>query len=130
MLELVVGVQQENELNFAGLGKIAQFVDLCRRIGTLKGELFRYGPDFKLRERVNLGSFGVVALGSDQEGGLWAATEGDLIRMSLPSPWSFIGAAQGLGGLLPQYPTYCVGHIRLTTPIGADDCRHPRQKIQ
>ncbi len=67
-------------------------------VGTLKGELFRYGPDFKLRERVNLGSFGVVALGSDQEGGLWAATEGDLIRMSLPSPWSFIGAAQGLAG--------------------------------
>ena len=67
-------------------------------VGTLKGELFRYGADFKLRERVNLGSFGIVALGSDQEGGLWAATEGDLIRMSLPSPWSFIGAAQGLGG--------------------------------
>jgi diguanylate cyclase (GGDEF)-like protein len=72
-------------------------------IGTLKGELFRYGPDFKLRERVNLGSFGVVALGSDQEGGLWAATEGDLIRMSLPSPWSFIGAAQGLGGTVYDF---------------------------
>ncbi|MEO6517608.1 MAG: GGDEF domain-containing protein, partial [Pseudoxanthomonas sp.] len=67
-------------------------------VGTLKGELFRYGADLKLRERVSLGSFGIVALGSDQEGGLWAATEGDLIRMSLPSPWSFIGAAQGLGG--------------------------------
>ena len=51
-----------------------------------------------LRERVSLGSFGIVALGADHEGGLWAATEGDLIRMSLPSPWSFIGAAQGLGG--------------------------------
>ena len=67
-------------------------------VGTLNGELFRYGSDYRLRERVSLGSFGIVALGSDREGGLWAATEGDLIRMSLPSPWSFIGAAQGLGG--------------------------------
>ncbi|MFS8063657.1 MAG: diguanylate cyclase [Luteimonas sp.] len=67
-------------------------------VGTLTGELFRYGPDYRLRERVSLGSFGIIALGSDREGGLWAATEGDLIRMSLPSPWSFIGAAQGLVG--------------------------------
>ena len=67
-------------------------------VGTLKGELFRFGSDYKLRERMSLGSFGIVALGSDHEGGLWAATEGDLIRMSLPSPWSFIGAAQGLPG--------------------------------
>jgi diguanylate cyclase (GGDEF)-like protein len=67
-------------------------------VGTLNGELIRYGRDFRLRERVSLGSFGIVALGTDLEGGLWAATEGDLIRMSLPSPWSFIGAAQGLGG--------------------------------
>jgi hypothetical protein len=72
-------------------------------VGTLQGELFRYGPDYRLRERVDLGSFGVVALGSDREGGLWAATEGDLIRMSLPSPWSFIGAAQGLGGTVYDF---------------------------
>lgn len=75
-------------------------------VGTLKGELFRYGPDFRLRDRVSLGSFGIVALGRDREGGLWAATEGDLIRMSLPSPWSFIGAAQGLGGTVYDFEWY------------------------
>ena len=75
-------------------------------VGTLKGELFRYGPDYRLRERVNLGSFSIVALGSDQEGGLWAATEGDLVRMSLPSPWSFIGAAQGLPGNAYDFEWY------------------------
>jgi diguanylate cyclase (GGDEF)-like protein len=75
-------------------------------VGTLRGELFRYGADFHLRERVTLGSFGIVALGADHEGGLWAATEGDLIRMSLPSPWSFIGAAQGLGGTVYDFEWY------------------------
>lgn len=75
-------------------------------VGTLKGELFRYGPDYRLRERVNLGSFSIVALGTDQEGGLWAATEGDLVRMSLPSPWSFIGAAEGLPGNAYDFEWY------------------------
>ena len=72
-------------------------------VGTLTGELFRFGADYQLRERVDLGSFGIVALGNDREGGLWAATEGDLIRMSLPSPWSFIGAAQGLEGTVYDF---------------------------
>jgi diguanylate cyclase (GGDEF)-like protein len=67
-------------------------------VGSLRGDLFRFGPDYKLRNHVTLGSFGITALGADHEGGLWAATEGELMRMSLPSPWSFIGAAQGLGG--------------------------------
>jgi len=75
-------------------------------IGTATGEVFRYGPDFRLRERVSLGSYGIVALGSDQQGGLWAATEGDLIRMALPSPWSFIGAAQGMQGTVYDFEWY------------------------
>ncbi len=75
-------------------------------VGTLKGEVFRYGADFHLRERVTLGSYGIVALGSDQQGGLWAATEGDLVRMALPSPWSFIGSAQGLQGTAWDFEWY------------------------
>jgi diguanylate cyclase (GGDEF)-like protein len=75
-------------------------------VGTLRGELLRYGPDYKLRERVSLGSYGIVALAADREGGLWAATEGDLVRMSLPSPWSFIGAAQGLPGNAIDFEWY------------------------
>src|SRR4249919_2349642 len=67
-------------------------------VGSLHGDLFRFGPDYKLRNHVTLGSFGITALGPDHEGGVWEATAGDLLRMSLPSPWSFLGAAQGLGG--------------------------------
>ena len=75
-------------------------------IGTSKGEVFRYGPDFRLRERVTLGNYGIVALTTDQQGGLWAATEGDLVRMALPSPWSFIGASQGLQGTVYDFEWY------------------------
>ena len=75
-------------------------------VATQHGEVFRYGADYRLRERVTLGSYGVVALGSDQQGGLWAATEGDLVRMALPSPWSYIGAAQGLQGTVYDFETY------------------------
>jgi diguanylate cyclase (GGDEF)-like protein len=75
-------------------------------VGSLRGDLFRFGADYKLRNHVTLGSFGITALGTDHEGGLWAATEGDLMRMSLPSPWSFIGAAQGLGGNVYDFEWY------------------------
>ena len=75
-------------------------------VGTRAGEVYRYGPDYKLRDRVSLGIFGIAALGADREGGLWAATEGDLVRMSLPSPWSFIGAAQGLTGTVFDFEWY------------------------
>jgi diguanylate cyclase (GGDEF)-like protein len=75
-------------------------------VGSLRGDLFRFGADYKLRNHVSLGSFGITALGADLEGGLWAATEGDLIRMSLPSPWSFLGAAQGLGGTAFDFEWY------------------------
>ncbi len=67
-------------------------------VGTLQGEVFRYGRDGGLRDRMSLGSFGISALGTDHEGGLWAATEGDLVRLSMPSPWSYIGAGDGLQG--------------------------------
>ncbi len=67
-------------------------------VGTHDGELYRFDADLDLRERIDLGAFGIQAMGLDREGGLWAATEGDLVRLSLPSPWSFLGEAQGLAG--------------------------------
>ncbi|MDQ3617548.1 MAG: SMP-30/gluconolactonase/LRE family protein, partial [Pseudomonadota bacterium] len=72
-------------------------------VSTLTGELLRFGPDGRLRERIRLGNFGIVALGRDRENGLWAATEGDLVRMSTPSPWSAIGVQQGLDGSVADF---------------------------
>jgi diguanylate cyclase (GGDEF)-like protein len=86
-------------------------------VGSLRGDLFRFGADYRLREHVTLGSFGITALGADLEGGLWAATEGELLRMSLPSPWSYIGAAQGLGGTVFDFEWYD-GALWLATTRG------------
>ena len=97
--------------------KVLPLADGSFVIGTRTGEVLRYGRDYRLRERISLGSFGVVALGTDHEGGLWAATEGDLVRMSLPSPWSFIGAANGLDGTVFDFEWYD-GALWLATTHG------------
>lgn len=75
-------------------------------VGSLDGELFRLDRELRLRERMDLGPFAVHALGLDHEGGLWVATEGNLHRMALPSPWSFIGAEQGLTGTPMDFAWY------------------------
>ncbi len=67
-------------------------------VGSLDGSLFRLDADLAVREYVDLGGFAVQALGVDHEGGVWAATEGQLVRLGLPSPWSFLGQGQGLVG--------------------------------
>jgi diguanylate cyclase (GGDEF)-like protein len=75
-------------------------------VGTLDGELVRFGRDLQVRERLDLGGFGIQDFGLDREGGLWVATEGNLVRLSLPSPWSFLGEKQGLAGSPTDFEWY------------------------
>jgi diguanylate cyclase (GGDEF)-like protein len=77
---------------------VQTLVDGSFVVATLDGELFRVSEDFQLREQVQLGPFGIQAMGLDREGGLWVASDSDLVRVSLPSPWSAIGEAQGVLG--------------------------------
>ena len=77
---------------------VQPLVDGSFVVATLDGELFRVAKDFQLREQVRLGPYGVQAMGLDREGGLWVASDGDLVRVSLPSPWTAIGEAQGVLG--------------------------------
>ncbi|MBW8367266.1 MAG: diguanylate cyclase [Arenimonas sp.] len=67
-------------------------------VGTLDGELIRVSQDLQLRDQIQLGPFGIQAMGLDREGGLWVASDGDLVRVSLPSPWTAVGQAQGVLG--------------------------------
>ena len=75
-------------------------------VGTRLGELFRFGQDFAVLERLKLGSFAVAAMSVDNEGGLWVATEGDLLRLAMPSPWSFLDAHQGVQGIVSDFEWY------------------------
>ncbi len=92
-----------SELRGARPYEVKQLSDGSFVVGTLGGEVFRYGADLRLLDRINLGRYSVRALETDREGGLWAATEGDLIRLSVPSPWSFLGAEQGMRGSISDF---------------------------
>jgi len=67
-------------------------------VGTLEGQLIRFDDQLRLRQKLDLGNYGVLALAVDREGGLWVATENDLRRLKLPSPWSHLGPSQGITG--------------------------------
>ena len=78
----------------AGLG----FADGSYLLGTDRGELIHVGAGLDLIAVHELGSYSVLDLALDREGGVWAATEGDLVRLRLPSPWSAFTTRDGLGG--------------------------------
>ncbi|MCX7034310.1 MAG: diguanylate cyclase [Arenimonas sp.] len=77
---------------------VQPLVDGSFVVATLDGQLFRVSKDFELREQVQLGPFGIQAMGLDREGGLWVASDAELVRASLPSPWTVIGEDQGVLG--------------------------------
>lgn len=72
-------------------------------VSTLNGPLLRFSAGGELRERIHAGDYTALALGTDREGGLWTATEAELLRFSIPSPWSSIGVSQGLQGTVADF---------------------------
>jgi diguanylate cyclase (GGDEF)-like protein len=66
--------------------------------GTYTGELLHFSADLQLLAQHRIGAYTVLDLTRDEEGGVWAATEGDLVRLRVPAPWSLYGAADGLIG--------------------------------
>ncbi len=92
-----------NELANSQSYEVLVLADGSFIVGTRLGELFRFGQDFRVLERIKLGSFAVSAMSVDNEGGLWVATEGDLLRLATPSPWSFLDAHQGVQGVVSDF---------------------------
>ena len=67
-------------------------------VGTLEGNLLRFDSQLRIRDNLDLGAYGIMALEVDREGGLWVATENELKRLTLPSPWSHLAEEQGIAG--------------------------------
>jgi diguanylate cyclase (GGDEF)-like protein len=86
-------------------------------LGSGSGELAHLDADLNLLSRHRLGSYSVLALAQDREGGIWAATEGDLVRLRLPSPWSAYSSANGLQGS-PLDTAYGDGVLWVATSMG------------
>jgi diguanylate cyclase (GGDEF)-like protein len=76
----------------------ARLHDGSLAVGTLSGELMVFAPDMTPRQRYRIGVYSVMGLTVDAEHGLWAATQGGLLRIQLPSPWTAIAADDGLPG--------------------------------
>lgn len=64
--------------------------------GTYGGELLHFSAELKLLALHDIAPYTIFDLARDREGGLWAATEGNLIRLRYPSPWSLHAAESGL----------------------------------
>lgn len=74
--------------------------------GTYDGNLLRFSPGLSLLDRVKLGVHMLSAFGTDREGGLWVASEVDLVRLRLPSPWTQYTEQHGLLGTLNDSAWY------------------------
>lgn len=67
-------------------------------IGALNGEVLHLDGNLNLLDRFQASGYPIVGIGMDHEGGLWAATDGDLVRAAWPSPWTQLTDADGLLG--------------------------------
>lgn len=67
-------------------------------VASTTGELVHFDSDLQLIAVHQVGPYSVLSMEEDREGGLWVSTEGDLLRVKAPSPWSVFGAQNGLIG--------------------------------
>lgn len=67
-------------------------------IGTLRGDIVRVNADFSSHSVWPTGPAPVIGMTVDRENHLWAATEADIVRLSLSDAWSLIDRSSGLRG--------------------------------
>lgn len=67
-------------------------------LGTFGGRVLWFSADLRLMGSYPISAYTVLGMGLDREGGLWLATEGEAVRLRLPSPWSRFGPEEGLRG--------------------------------
>ncbi len=75
-----------------------ELADGSLAVATLGGEVVRLDRELNLLGRFRAGPYPIMQLARDREGGLWIATQGDLVRAQWPSPWTQFTSADGLVG--------------------------------
>jgi len=67
-------------------------------LGTFGGRVLWFSADLRLLGDYPISAYTILAMGLDREGGLWLATEGEAVRLRMPSPWNRFGPEEGLRG--------------------------------
>lgn len=86
-------------------------------VGTLSGDIVRFNADFTAFHTWPTGTAPVIALGVDRENHLWAATEADIVRLSLSAAWSLIDRSHGLRGPVTHAAEHD-GRLYVATSVG------------
>ncbi|MBK7042779.1 MAG: diguanylate cyclase [Rhodanobacteraceae bacterium] len=79
---------------------VAALADGNYALATLSGEVAIIDASLALKKQYRISNFPITDIAASVDGGLWFATEGDLVRMEWPSPWAFVGEEDGLFGAL------------------------------
>lgn len=67
-------------------------------IATYGGRVLWFSMQLKLLAEYPISAYTILGMSLDREGGLWLATEGDAVRLHMPSSWTRFGPAEGLRG--------------------------------
>ncbi len=86
-------------------------------IGTLSGDIVRVDQDFSHHRVWPTGPAPVIGLAVDPENHLWAATEADIVRLSLSDAWSLIDRSSGLRGPVTHAAVY-QERLYVSTSVG------------
>lgn len=86
-------------------------------IGLLSGEILRLSADLSRFTTWRTGSAPVIALAVDRENHLWAATEADILRLSLSDAWSLLDRSNGLRGPVSHAAVY-QDRLYVSTSVG------------
>ncbi len=86
-------------------------------IGLLSGEIIRLSADLGRFSIWRTGPAPVIALATDRENHLWAATEADIVRLSLSDAWSLLDRSHGLRGPVTHAAVH-QGRLFVATSVG------------
>jgi diguanylate cyclase (GGDEF)-like protein len=86
-------------------------------IGLLSGEIIFLSADLQRLAMGYAGTAPVIDLATDRENHLWAATEADIVRLSLSDAWSLLDRSNGLRGPVTDAAEY-EGRLFVSTSVG------------